>query len=76
MGLNYDMARYTALTGEDGTKVSIIRLGSYLDGYEKGRVDAIDEVTSEIFTIIDMEAENLKLKIINTVEQLKEQKNE
>lgn len=43
MSLNYEMARYTELTGEDGTKVSISRLGGYLDGYEKGRQDAIDE---------------------------------
>lgn len=35
MSLNYEMARYTELTGEDGTKVPIIRLGSYLEGYEK-----------------------------------------
>ena len=36
MSLNYEMARYTELTGEDGTKVPIGRLGGYLDGYEKG----------------------------------------
>lgn len=39
MSLNYEMARYTELTGEDGAKVSISRLGGYLDGYEKGRAD-------------------------------------
>ena len=36
MSLNYEMARYTELTGEDGTKVPISRLGGFLDGYEKG----------------------------------------
>jgi hypothetical protein len=30
------MARYTELTGEDGVKVPISRLGGFLDGYEKG----------------------------------------
>ena len=43
MSLNYEMARYTELTGEDGTKVSVSRLGGFFDGYEKGRADAIDE---------------------------------
>lgn len=43
MGLNYEMARYTELTGEDGTRVPIIQLGSFLDGYDKGFVDAINK---------------------------------
>lgn len=38
------MARYGALTGQDGTKVSISRLGGYLDGYEKGVDDAIKAI--------------------------------
>lgn len=44
MGINYEMARYGALTGQDGTKVSISRLGGYLDGYEKGVDDAIKAI--------------------------------
>lgn len=44
MGINYEMARYQALTGQDGTKVSISRLGGYLDGYEKGVDDAIKAI--------------------------------
>jgi len=48
MGINYEMARYTELTGEDGTKVNISRLGGYLDGYDKGRADAIDEIIEKI----------------------------
>lgn len=44
MGINYEMARYEALTGQDGTKVSISRLGGYLDGYEKGVDDAIKTI--------------------------------
>lgn len=44
MGLNYQMARYEALTGQDGTTVSISRLGGYLDGYEKGVEVAIKAI--------------------------------
>ena len=36
MGLNYEMALYTELTGEDGTKVPIGQLGHFLWGYEIG----------------------------------------
>ena len=44
MGLNYQMARYEALTGQDGATVSISRLGGYLDGYEKGVEVAIKAI--------------------------------
>lgn len=51
MGINYEMARYGALTGQDGTKVSISRLGGYLDGYEKGIDDAIKAIKDRyVFT--------------------------
>lgn len=36
MGLRDEMALYTELTGEDGTKVPIIALGHFLWGYEIG----------------------------------------
>lgn len=71
MGLNYEMAKYTELTGEDGTKVPVSRLGGYLDGYEKGRRDVIDEyrellknyfVIPHDLQVIDMYAEELKEK--------------
>lgn len=43
MSISYEMTKYTELTGEDGTKVPISRLGGYLDGYEKGRVDMLEK---------------------------------
>lgn len=48
MRLNYEMSRYTELTGEDGTKIPISRLGGYINGYEKGRADAIDEFVEKM----------------------------
>lgn len=36
MSLRDEMALYTELTGEDGTKVPIIALGHFLWGYEIG----------------------------------------
>lgn len=60
------MARYGELTGQDGTKVSISRLGGYLDGYEKGVDDAIKFIKEKYaFTILEEEeideiAERLK----------------
>lgn len=53
MSLNYEMAKYTELTGEDGTKVSISRLGGYLDGYEKGRADERERTVKELETLRD-----------------------
>lgn len=44
MGLNYQMARYEALTGQDGATVSTSRLCSYLEGYEKGVEVAIKAI--------------------------------
>ena len=31
-----EVEKYTKLTGEDATHVPIMKLGAYLDGYEKG----------------------------------------
>lgn len=53
MSLNYEMARYTELTGQDGTKVPISRLGGYLDGYEKGREDEREKVIDEVEKILN-----------------------
>lgn len=47
MSLNYEMARYTELTGEDGTKVPISRLGGYLDGYAKGKKDGYNQALDD-----------------------------
>ena len=83
MSLNYEMARYTELTGEDGTKVSVSRLGGFLDGYEKGRADVIAEIHTELITEIamlnatDMSDVNLytfAVRIKEITDKLKEQK--
>lgn len=66
LSLNYEMARYTELTGEDGTKVPISRLGGFLDGYEKGINNflvAVDEADREgvlDYATIEKIAEKLK----------------
>lgn len=42
-----EMEKYTKLTGEDATHVPIMKLGAYLDGYEKG-IELIDKIRAEI----------------------------
>lgn len=42
-----EMKKYTELTGEDATHVPIIKIGAYLDGYEKG-TEVIDKIRAEI----------------------------
>ena len=76
MSLNYEMARYTELTGEDASKVSISRLGGFLDGYEQGRENAIDEAIA-YFEIHAHEVYNhisARDFICDRLEQLKENK--
>jgi len=46
-----EMERYTKLTGEDATHVPIMKLGAYLDGYEKG-IEVLDKIRAEIEQII------------------------
>lgn len=66
MSLNYEMIRYTELTGEDGTKVPISRLGGYLDGYEKGIANALDDfqkwLSTQIVGVDDKTKEILVVK--------------
>lgn len=39
--VTYEMVRlYSKLTGKDGLNVPVGIIGAYLDGYEKGKVDA------------------------------------
>ena len=40
MSLREAVELYSKLTGKDGTQESIVRIGAYLDGYEKGKEDA------------------------------------
>ena len=42
-----EMEKYTKLTGEDATHVPIMKLGAYLDGYEKG-IEVLDKIRAEI----------------------------
>lgn len=58
MGLNYQMARYEALTGQDGTTVSISRLGGYLDGYEKG-VEVSIKAIKDMYVFTNYETKRL-----------------
>ena len=38
--LRDEVERYSRMTGEDGWHVSMLRVGGFLDGYEKGKEDA------------------------------------
>ena len=40
MSLREEVELYSKLTGKDGTREPIVRIGAYLDGYEKGKEDA------------------------------------
>jgi hypothetical protein len=42
-----EMEKYTKLTGEDATHVPIMKLGAYLDGYDKG-TEVLDKIRAEI----------------------------
>lgn len=42
-----EMKKYTELTGEDATHVPIMKIGAYLDGYEKG-TEVLDKIRAEI----------------------------
>lgn len=45
--LRDEVEQYTKLTGEDGWKVPIMKVGAYLDGYNKG-LDVLDKIRAEI----------------------------
>lgn len=42
-----EMKKYTELTGEDAAHVPIMKIGAYLDGYEKG-TEVLDKIRAEI----------------------------
>ena len=52
--LRDEMELYSKLTGEDGTHVPIMKLGAYLDGYEKG-LSVLDDIKAEIKVIQEAE---------------------
>lgn len=45
--LREEIEQYTNLTGEDGWHVPIMKVGAYLDGYNKG-LEVLDEIRAEI----------------------------
>lgn len=45
--LRDEIERYTNLTGEDGWHVPIMKVGAYLDGYDKG-TEVLDKIRDEI----------------------------
>ena len=47
--LREDIEHYTKLTGVDGCNVPILKVGAYLDGYNKG-LEVLDKIRKEIET--------------------------
>lgn len=45
--LREEVEQYTNLTGEDGWHVPIMKVGAYLDGYNKG-LELLDKIRAEI----------------------------
>ena len=45
--LKEEVEKYSKLTGEDGWHVPIIKIGAYLDGYNKG-LEVLDKIRAEI----------------------------
>lgn len=45
--LREKIEKYTNLTGEDGWHVPIMKVGAYLDGYNKG-LEVLDKVRAEV----------------------------
>lgn len=53
--LRDEVELYAKLTGEDATHVPIMKIGAYLDGYEKG-LSVLEDIKAEMKQI--QEAEN------------------
>lgn len=45
--LREEVEKYTKLTGEDGWHAPIMKVGAYLDGYDKG-LKVLDKIRAEI----------------------------
>lgn len=45
--LRDEIIKYTELTGEDGNRTPIMKIGAYLDGYEKG-LSVLDKIRTEM----------------------------
>lgn len=47
--LRDEVEHYSKLTGEDGWHVPIMKIGAYLDGYNKG-LEVLDKIRAEIMS--------------------------
>lgn len=50
--LREDVELYSKLTGEDGWHVPIMKVGAYLDGYNKG-LEVLDKIRDEVVHLHD-----------------------
>lgn len=50
--LRDEMVKYEKLTGENASHVPIIKIGAYLDGYDKG-IEILDKIRAEIKALTD-----------------------
>lgn len=48
--LRDEMVKYEKLIGEDATHVPIMKIGAYLDGYDKG-IEILDKIRAEILEL-------------------------
>ena len=48
--LREEVEQYTELTGEDGWHVPIMKVGAYLDGYNKG-LEILDKIRAEMMKL-------------------------
>ena len=51
MALWEEVALYTKLSGQDGEHTPIMKIGAYLDGYEKGKAESFEEARPNGFWI-------------------------
>lgn len=66
--LREEVEQYTKLTGEDGWHVSIMKVGAYLDGYNKG-LEVLDKIRAEIkgiaFDWQEIDGEHESFMVVN-----------
>lgn len=55
--LRDEVEQYSNLTGEDGWHVPLMKVGAYLDGYNKG-LEVLDKLRTEIKLLQNMCTEN------------------
>ena len=80
--LRDEVEQYTNLTGEDGWHVTIMKVGAYLDGYNKG-LEVLEKIRAEIEQIEinghirDVECFNEGLKVaLNIIDKYKAESEE